>query len=265
MLIIFFITGLIVGSFLNVVISRIHAAETILGRSHCPRCKNKIRWYDNIPLFSFAVLGTRCRDCKEKISWQYPVVELATGIIFALVGNYFFAVSDPATWLETFYYLIIFSLLLVIFAYDLKHMEIPMVIVWLGIGITVIYYLFFDWMNFSGSLGIMSLSIFSGMLAGILAFLFFFALSAGSREKWMGMGDAYAALLIGLVVKWPGIIPALILAFAIGAIYGIILIALGRKTMKSQVPFAPFLVLGAFLVLLVPKIFPAIKYWLLFF
>lgn len=265
MLIIFFITGLIVGSFLNVVISRIHTAETILGRSHCPHCKNKIRWYDNIPLFSFAVLGTRCRDCKEKISWQYPAVELTSGILFALAGNYFFVISNSATWLETSYYLVIFSLLLVIFAYDLKHMEIPMIIVWLGIGLAIIYCLLADWAFFNMAYGIWSLNIFSGMLAGILAFLFFFALSAGSREKWMGMGDAYVALLVGLVVRWPGIIPALILAFAMGAIYGIILIALGRKTMKSQVPFAPFLVLGTFLVLLIPKIFPAIKYWLLYF
>lgn len=265
MVIIFFITGLIVGSFLNVVISRIYAAETILGRSHCPHCKNKIRWYDNIPLFSFAVLGTRCRDCKEKISWQYPAVELASGILFALAGNYFFVISNPATWLETSYHLVIFSLLLVIFAYDLKHMEIPMIIVWLGIGITVVYYLFFDWMNFSGSLGIMSLSIFSGMLAGILAFLFFFALSAGSREKWMGMGDAYVALLAGLVVGWPAVLLALMIAFTLGAVFGLILIAIKKKTMKSQVPFAPFLVAGTFLVVLVPKIFPAIKYWFLYF
>lgn len=265
MLIIFLIAGLIVGSFLNVVISRIYAAETILGRSHCPRCKNKIRWHDNIPLFSFAVLGTRCRDCKEKISWQYPAVELASGILFALVGNYFFAISEPATWLETFYYLVIFSLLLVIFAYDLKHMEIPMIIVWLGIGLSIIYCLLADWTLFNMAYGIWSLNIFSGMLAGILAFLFFFALSAGSREKWMGIGDAYVALLAGLVVGWPGIILALILAFALGAIYGVILIALKQKTLKSQVPFAPFLVFGTFLVLLVPKIFPAVKYWLLYF
>ncbi len=265
MIIIFFILGLIVGSFLNVVISRLHTAETILGRSHCPRCQAKIRWYDNIPLFSFAILGMKCRDCREKISWQYPIVELATGILFALAGNYFFNANDIQSWLETFYYLIVFSLLLIIFAYDFKHMEIPMVAAWLGIGITIAYYLLSDWMNFSGSLGIMSLNIFSGMLAGAAAFLFFFLLSAGSKEKWMGMGDAYAAFLAGLVVKWPGIFPALILAFAFGAIYGIILIASGRKTMKSQVPFAPFIVLGVILTILIPKMVPAVKYYLLLF
>lgn len=263
MLVIFFILGLIVGSFLNVVIARLHTAETILGHSHCPRCQAKIRWYDNIPLFSFVVLGTKCRDCREKISWQYPAVELTTGILFALVGSYFLNANNAQSWLATFYYLIIFALLLVIFVYDFRHMEVPMIAVWLGIGITVAYYLLFDWMNFSGSLGIMSLNIFSGMLAGAAAFLFFFLLSAGSREKWMGMGDSYVALLAGLAVKWPGIFAALILAFAIGAIYGIILIVSGKKTMKSQVPFAPFLVAGTILVILIPKIFPAVKYWLI--
>lgn len=263
MIIIFFILGLIVGSFLNVVISRLHTAETILGHSHCPHCQAKIRWYDNIPLFSFAILGMKCRDCQEKISWQYPIVELSTGILFALAGNYFFSVNDIQSWLATFYYLVVFSLLLVVFVYDFRHMEIPMIAVWLGVGITVLYYLLADWLNFIPALGIMSANIFSGALAGIAAFLFFFALSAGSREKWMGMGDSHVALLAGLMTQWPGILAALALAFAIGAVYGIILIAAGKKTMKSQVPFAPFIVLGTILVILIPKIFPAIKYYFL--
>lgn len=262
---IFFILGLIVGSFLNVVIVRLNLAETILGRSECPHCKAKIRWYDNIPLFSFAILKTRCRDCKEKISWQYPLVEFATGVLFALTGSYFFVASDPATWLAAAYLLAIFALLLVVFAYDFRYMEIPMIIIWLGIGITIIFYLFSDWVNFNPSMGIWSLNIFSGMLSGLIAFLFFFVLSAGSKEKWMGMGDAYVALLAGLVVKWPEIMAVLVLAFTIGAIYGIILIALGKKTMKSQVPFAPFIVAGTILVILIPKIFPVVKYWLLYF
>ncbi len=265
MIIIFSLLGLIIGSFLNVVIVRLNLAETILGHSECPHCKAKIRWYDNIPLFSFAILKTRCRDCGEKISWQYPLVELATGIIFALVGSYFFVATDPATWLGTAYLLVVFSLLMVIFAYDFRYMEIPMIIIWLGIGVTVIFYLFSDWVNFNSSMGIWSLNIFSGMLAGLAAFLFFFLLSAGSKEKWMGMGDAYAALLAGLVVKWPEILVALVLAFTIGAIYGIILITLGKKTIKSQVPFAPFIVAGTMLVILIPKIFPSIKYWFIYF
>jgi leader peptidase (prepilin peptidase) / N-methyltransferase len=264
MILIYFVLGLIVGSFLNVLISRLHTAETILGRSKCPHCEAKIRWYDNIPLFSFAILGTRCRDCKEKISWQYPAVELATGIIFSLVGVYFLDTIDYLSWLHIFYYWIIFSMLLVIFVYDLRHMEIPMIVVWTGVGLTIIYLLFIDWAGFDSTAGLLSLNIFSGMLAGIAAFLFFFLLSAGSREKWMGMGDAYVALLMGLIVQWPGILIALVLAFTIGAIFGIILIALGKKTMQSQVPFAPFLVVGTLLTVIVPHVFPQVNLWFLY-
>jgi leader peptidase (prepilin peptidase)/N-methyltransferase len=261
MLIIFFLLGLIVGSFLNVVISRLPQAESLLGRSHCPHCKKKIRWYDNIPLLSFVLLGTRCRDCKEKISAVYPLVEGATGIIFALVGAYFFRPESFSTWPETAFYLAVFSLLIVIFVYDLKHMEIPMIIVWLGVGISVAYLLFADWVSFKPALGIMASGTFSGLLAGLAAFIFFFALSAGSREKWMGMGDAYLALLAGLITLWPAIIGALLFAFMAGAFYGIILIVTGKKTLKSQVPFAPFLVAGTMVAVMLPKIFPAVKFW----
>lgn len=261
----FFIFGLIVGSFLNVVISRLPRAESLLGRSHCPKCKSRIRWHDNIPLLSFAILGTRCRDCREKISWKYPLVEGATAVIFVAVGQYFFDPLNPQSWLESFYYLAIFSIFIVIFVYDLKHMEIPMIAVWMGVLLAISYNIYSDVSFFDSAWGIMSSRLFSAALAGLTAFLFFFILSAGSREKWMGMGDAYVALLAGLVVGWPGILAALFLAFAIGAIYGIILIARGKKTMKSQVPFAPFLAIGAALAVFFPKIFPAVSFWRFYF
>lgn len=261
---IFFVLGLIVGSFLNVVISRLAVAEKILGRSHCPKCKAMIRWYDNVPLLSFILLKTRCRDCHEKISWQYPTVEIATGIIFALVASYFFVAEDPITWLATFYWLIIFSVLVVIFSYDFKHMEIPMVVLWIGIFVTVAYHLFADWVNFNQHLDLLSINTYSGVLAGAIAFLLFFALSAGSKEKWMGMGDAYVALLAGLIIGWPGLMFVLFAAFTLGAIYGVTLIAMKKKSMKSQVPFAPFIVAGIFLSVLIPQMFPSVKYWFIY-
>ena len=265
MLIIFLILGLIVGSFLNVVVERLNLAETILGRSHCPHCKKTIRWYDNVPVLSFMVLRARCRDCEGKISWQYPIVEILTGVIFALAGNYFFSLNDPQSWMTAFFYLVIFSLFIIIAVYDFKFMEIPMIIVWLGAVWTISYYLYADWTVFSPALGILSLKIYSGALAGLMAFLIFFLLSAGTREKWMGLGDAYAAMLVGVLVGWPNIFWALILAFATGAIWGIVLILMKKKTMKSQVPFAPFLLLGAALVIFLPLIFPAIKFWIMYF
>lgn len=250
---IFFLLGLIVGSFLNVVVYRLQLAESLMGRSHCPHCKSKVRWFDNIPLLSFVVLGARCRDCSGKISWQYPAVELLTGLVFALTGFFFFDPWSYQAWGETAFYLFSFSILLVILVYDFRFMEIPMSVLWIGVGMAAAYLLFYDQANFDPRLGLNEVRTYSGMLAGGLAFLAFFLLSALSREKWMGMGDAYLVLLIGLVTGWPTILGALFLAFTSGAIFGIILIALKKKTLQSQVPFGPFLVLGTLAAVLLEQ------------
>lgn len=258
---IFFLFGLIIGSFLNVVVYRLELAESLMGRSHCPNCQGTIRWYDNIPLLSFILLDAKCRDCEGKISWQYPLMELFTGIVFAFVGSAFFLPWNFQAWGETAFYLAVFSVMIVIFLYDFKFMEIPMLVLWIGVAITIGYYLVFDSMNFNPQMGISDLRLFSGILAGGGAFLAFFLLSALSKEKWMGMGDAYLALLIGMVARTPMVLWALLLSFTIGAIFGIILIALKKKTLQSQISFGPFMVLGCFLAILLPLIFPSIGFW----
>ena len=263
-IIIFLIFGLIIGSFLNAVVYRLNAVESLLERSHCPKCKKKIRWFDNIPLLSFIILSAKCRDCGEKISWQYPIVELTTGIVFALIGQYFFKSYDSSSWLLTAYYLSIFSLLLIIFVYDLKYMEIPMLILWIGLVISVIYFLSIDWHDFQIAASILNLKTISGILGGLVAFLFFFGLASYSKETWMGYGDAYIGLLAGFIVGWPNIIWTLMLAFAIGAFVSVGLIIFKKKTMKSQVPFAPFLITGVFLVIILPQMFPVLKYLFLY-
>jgi leader peptidase (prepilin peptidase) / N-methyltransferase len=265
MVIIFLILGLIIGSFLNAVVYRLNAVESLMERSHCPHCKKKIRWFDNIPLLSFIVLSARCRDCGEKISWQYPIVEATTGIIFAIVGNYFFFSYDSSSWMLTAYYLVIFSLLFVIFIYDLKYMEIPMVILWIGVAITAFYFLSVDWQNFQIAMSILDLKTISGLLGGLVAFMFFFALASYSKETWMGYGDAYIGLLAGFIVGWPNITWTLLISFTIGALVSVGLIVMRKKTMKSQVPFAPFLISGVFLVVVLPQMFPALKYLLSYF
>ncbi|MEI8343739.1 MAG: prepilin peptidase [Candidatus Moraniibacteriota bacterium] len=265
MIIIFLILGLIIGSFLNAVVYRLNAVESLMERSHCPHCKKTVRWFDNVPLLSFILLSARCRDCGEKISWQYPVVEASTGIVFAMLGNYFFNVADFSTWTLTAYYLVIFSILMIIFVYDFKYMEIPMLILWLGVGVSLIYFLFADWQNFSGAASIFDLKIISGILGGLVAGGFFYNLAAYSKETWMGYGDAYLGLLAGLIIGWPNILIALMLSFSIGALISVILVILNKKTVKSQVPFAPFLIGGVFLVLLLPQIFPQLQYYFLLF
>ncbi|MDD5397315.1 MAG: prepilin peptidase [Candidatus Moranbacteria bacterium] len=262
MLIIFLLLGLIIGSFLNAVVYRLNAVESLMERSHCPHCKKKVRWFDNVPLLSFIILGAKCRDCGEKISWQYPVVEATMGIVFALIGNYFFNIFDPSSWMLTAFYWVIFSLLMVIFVYDFQYMEIPMLVLWLGVGLSLAYLVWSDWQNFQSAVSIMDLGTISGLIGAVVAFLFFFGLAAYSKETWMGYGDAYLGILVGLIVGWPNILATLMLSFAIGALISVGLIAVSKKTMKSQVPFAPFLITGTFLVVILPQIFPFLKYWL---
>ncbi len=261
MIFIFFIFGLIVGSFLNVVIVRLDLAESLLGRSRCPKCKKTIRWYDNIPLLSFLLLNAKCRACQKKISWQYPLVELGTGLIFALVALLFFQDGSEASWLETVFYLGFFSALIVILVFDGKHLEIPMPVVWLALGWTLVFCLLWDGMNFQPGMDIFSSRTFSGSLAGFLSFLFFFGLAFGSKEKWMGMGDAYLAFLIGLGLGLERVLVALMIAFLLGSVFGITLVLLKKKTLKSQVPFGPFLVAGAALATLVLEFFPLFNNW----
>lgn len=255
-MVIFFLLGLIIGSFLNVVAIRLEVAESLLGRSHCPHCQARVRWHDNIPLLSFVLLGARCRDCGEKISAQYFWVELLTGIIFALVGSLFFDPLVLATWTETTFYLVMSSILIVIFVYDFRSMEIPMTVVWSGVIMALLYSIYADWTGFGAGHKFLEFRTFAGVVGGAVAFLFFFLISYFSKERWMGMGDAYVGLLIGLVVGWPLILLALTSSFTIGAVFGLMLIALGKKTMQSQVPFAPFLVLGTFCVIILDKIYP---------
>jgi len=249
-IIIFFIFGLIVGSFINVVVYRLNLAESFTtGRSKCPHCKELIKWYDNIPLLSFILLKFRCRNCKEKISYQYPLIEFWTGVIFALIGAKYFSAYDVSTWTATIYYLGVASALMAIFVYDFLYMEIPGLVLWPAIGWAVAFNLLLDWNNMNSANSIFDSLTYSGILAAFAAFAFFFLMVAGSKEKWMGMGDAYLVIFLGLVLGWPKILLALILSFSIGALVGIVLIMLKKKKMQSQIPFAPFLVIGTFLAI----------------
>lgn len=248
---IFLVLGLIVGSFLNVVVYRLRVAEDlVMDRSHCPHCKTTIAWYDNIPVLSFILLKFRCRNCREKISWQYPLVEIFTGVVFALIGQGYFDALNVSTWATTIYYAGIASFLIVIFVYDFLYLEIPGLALWPAIGFAIVFNLFFDWGRVDlASLGVLGSSVYSGTLGAMAAFTFFFLMVVISKEKWMGMGDAYLVILLGLILGWPQILLALMLAFALGALSGIILILLKKKKMGSQIPFAPFLILGSLITL----------------
>lgn len=241
-----FLFGLCVGSFLNVVIWRLDTDEGIVvKRSHCPKCGHVLRWYDLIPVLSFVLLGGKCRDCAKPISWQYPIVEITTGLLFLLIFNQFINFQFLNIFFFIFW-LFIVSCLIVIFVYDLRHYLIPDKIIYLAIVVTFLFR-FFEIVNFriENLLKIENwdLKILSGYLLSALgASAFFLAVVLITRGRGMGLGDVKLAFLMGLILGWPQILLALLLAFGGGAIVGVGLVIANRKTLKSQIPFGPFLV-----------------------
>lgn len=248
-----FLFGLIVGSFLNCVIYRLEVKQSFLrGRSFCPHCKHTLSWQDLIPVFSFLFLHAKCRYCSKRISWQYPAVELATGILFILI----FWILDFGFGLTFGFWILISSLLIIIFVFDLKHFIIPDKVVYPAIIIASIFN--FQFLIFN------QFSIFNSLILSALgASAFFLFIVLVSRGKSMGIGDIKLAFLMGLLLGFPYILVALFFSFLIGAIIGIGLILAKRKTMKSEVPFGPFLVIGTFIALFCGEIIIN-WYWSLF-
>lgn len=221
-------------------------------------CLNKLSWYELVPLFSFLGLKGRCKNCKIKISFQYPLVEFITGFIFALLflkfQDLFF--SDTSTFIFNYaFYATVFSLLIVIAVYDIRHKIIPDILV-LVLGILAFVGLFF--LNPSGSLGFsLHIPTFLGFFAGpilALPFAFFWLVSSG---RWMGLGDAKLAIGLGWLLGLPLALSGVVFAFWIGSVVGIALVIFSRLDstrlakkykMKSELPFAPYLVLGTALV-----------------
>lgn len=237
-----------IGSFLNVVIYRLETKESIIkGRSHCLECGVVLKWYDNIPLLSFIFLRGRCRFCGQKISWQYPIVEIATASLFLLIFNFKFLIFKQFlifNFIDLIYLWFIASVLIIIFAYDLKHYIIPDKIVYPAIVVSGIWYLV------SGILiRNTKYELRDTILGAVLTALFFFLIVLITKGKGMGLGDVKLAFLMGLALGWPSILIALFLSFMSGAIVGIGLIAVGKKGLKSQIPFGPFLSASAIFVL----------------
>ena len=258
-IIIFFILGLIIGSFLNVVILRYNTDRSLGGRSSCMSCQNNLSWYELIPIFSFFALKGRCKTCKTKISIQYPLVELISGVIFASLFWKFSSLFYLDTLIFAFtyaYYVIIFSILLIICVYDIKHKIIPDTLVFIFIAFSFVGMFFFNLRDY-GLNFFPHIPSFFEFLGTFIVALFFASIWLISHGKWIGLGDAKLALGLGFFLGMIKVLSATVLSFWIGAIVGIILIILNKINglsnkinMKSEIPFAPFLVLGAFLVFL---------------
>ena len=236
--ILIFILGLIVGSFCNVCIYRIPKNESIIyPASHCSKCRSKIKPVDNIPLLSFILLKGRCRNCGSKISIQYPVVELLTGIIYLII-YLIYGLS-----IQSLVYIILSSALIIIAFIDLNEQIVPDVISLPGIGVGLILSFFVPYLSFINSaLGV----VVGGGIILIIALV-------GSmifKKEAMGGGDVKLAAMIGAFLGWRYTIISLFLGFFLGALAGIYLILSKIKSKEDMVPFGPFIALGSLITLL---------------
>jgi prepilin signal peptidase PulO-like enzyme (type II secretory pathway) len=239
-----FLFGAIVGSFLNVVIYRLHTGKSINGRSHCLSCGTELQWFELVPILSYLFLRARCRHCSAHIPVRYAAVEVATGLTFLLLWNLFG--GSP---LLLLFYAIFASVLIIIFVYDIRHTIIPDELVILLSVLALIYVLFGHGLQ----------TFVPALMGGMFCSLFFGGLWYFSKGRWMGLGDAKLAFPLGFMVGFPAAYSMLVLSFVVGALVSLILLALQRLlktgktvlrysgiplTIKSEVPFAPFLIVG---------------------
>jgi len=237
-----FLFGLVIGSFLNCLIWRLHKEEGMWNRSYCPLCQKQIAWYDNIPVLSFILLGGKCRNCKRSISWQYPIVELITGVLFVLtvISNLKFVIwsdfiiLDPITNYKLLITIVrdwfIIAAMIVIFIYDLRwnlildRVTLPacLIVFILNLALGV------SWLNL-----VVSAAIGGGFF--LIQFLI-------SRGKWIGGGDIRLGLLMGFSLGQPShLILAIIVAYFIGSVIGLSLIISQKKKWNSEIPLGVFL------------------------
>lgn len=241
-----FVLGLIIGSFLNCLIWRLYRGESLGGRSCCPHCRKKIFWYDNIPVLSFIFLKRRCRFCRQAISWQYPAVELMTAILFVLVwrlheplllfGSSGLELSFFLPILRDFFFI---AVLMVVFVYDWRWQLVPMTLLWPAIAVMLIFQVLIGW------------SLWALMVFGIIGAGFFWLQYILTARKGIGEGDIWLGLFLGLSFpSFPFLFLLIMLAYGLGAIVGLSLMALRRKKWRSRIALGPFLAFGACIVLI---------------
>jgi len=249
-----FAFGAIVGSFLNVLLLRKNTGESIVaGGSRCFSCGKKLGVWGLIPILSFAMLRGRCRYCGSKISWQYPIVEILTGLTayavffklsisnYQFPNNFQFPIFNFQTpdWLFI-YYFAAFSSLFLVAAYDFKTKIIDSHFLYAFGAFAVLEFLMRGWGDMRLLAGDLASSFFIA--------LFFYLMWRLSLGRWMGRGDADLAFLTSLFLGSYANLAALFLAFWIGGIIGAILLIFAKSySFKSEIPFGPFLALGAFL------------------
>lgn len=228
-----FVLGTIIGSFLNVCIYRIPAGLSIVSpRSRCPHCGTPIRWYHNIPIFSWLLLKGRCAYCSAVVPVRYLLVETLTGGLFALFF-YRFA-FHPVTPVAL---LLVASLVIITFI-DLDHQIIPDVISLPGIPIGFLCSFFVPWVTWQESL--LGIVLGGGSLLSIaLGYEWL------TKKEGMGFGDIKLLAMLGAFLGWTGIFPIIFIGSLLGTLVGVPLMLIKKADSKLAVPFGPFLSAGA--------------------
>lgn len=267
-----FIAGTAIGSFLNVLALRYKEDGRLLfthsngGRSHCKQCQKTLSWYELIPILSYLIQCGRCLSCKTLLTLQYPVIELAAGVLTALLPTILSAqmkvdflgqggISTASTWAIIALWLIITYTLLVIASIDMRLSIIPnqanALLFISGLGLLTIYAIEqVPMLNMSGSyglfLGFLEHPWYASLLGGLFSLVLFGGIVLLTKERGMGMGDVKLAIPLGIIVGWPTVFLMTVISFSIGAIVGLAMIARKKTTLKGMLPFGPFLVLGFF-------------------
>jgi leader peptidase (prepilin peptidase)/N-methyltransferase len=226
--------GLMIGSFLNVCISRLPAGQSVVTpASRCPKCRKPIEWYDNIPVLSYLLLRGRCRQCGAPISAVYPAVELVTALCFvaqgAVIGN---------DWALLATRLLFTAMLIVLFGTDLETMRLPNVITYPGIVLGLVFSTFLP-------PGIAESALGAAIGAGIPALIRFVWFRVKGVEA-MGLGDVKMLAMIGAFLGWRQVWVVLFGASLAGAIIGIIILRTRGRSLASRLPFGTFLAVAAF-------------------
>jgi len=242
-----FVFGLLVGSFLHVVVLRTEKDEDFIYKpSHCPHCKKKLAWYELVPLLSYLFQGGRCRSCKRPISLQYLLVEAATGLGFLLIfhllsSTYFFG---GRFLVELLFWFVLYSFFTVIFIYDLRDKIIPDEFLFPAMFVSFFYMMQKD--IYDGCLTLADSHIVLGIIGAAAAAVFFWSIYYFSRGTWMGFGDVKLVMMLGFLLGPLSTFIGLMLAFFLGSVVGLALILFSRYGLKSEIPFGPFLLVGAF-------------------
>jgi leader peptidase (prepilin peptidase)/N-methyltransferase len=239
------VLGLIVGSYLNVLIYRLPLGiSTVTPRSRCPRCGTPIRALDNVPVLSFLALGGRCRHCGARISWRYPAVEAATSLLF-LACFLRFGISLQAPVAALFC-----ALMLALAMIDYDHMILPDRLTYSGVALGILLQPYVPWARlWEGPWGAMAGGALGALLGSGLLLAVWVAWYLLRHEEGMGLGDAKMLAAIGAFLGWKGVLVSLFFAALAGAVVGLALMAVQGTDLKTKLPFGTFLALGGLIAL----------------